>query len=179
GPPLLISAAWPAVGERDHDAESRMSTRIELIRGVRNLRTEAGASAATRLTLTVVPADAAARMTIEAGLDYLAALARVGPIEVRAPGDDHDRPELVASTPGAAAWFGGDASAAGDPSRAATNEAHLRNGIERLEVLLAGDFARRAPAEVVEPERDRLADLQAQLRLLTGGSCPAAELPRA
>jgi len=101
---------------------------------------------------------------LEGGLDYLAGLARVGPVELRAPGDYSDRPELVASSAGAAAWFGGEPSeASGGPSRHAANEAHLRRGIERLEALLAGDFARRAPAEVVERERERLADLEAEL----------------
>ncbi|MEO8639715.1 MAG: class I tRNA ligase family protein, partial [Chloroflexota bacterium] len=168
-PDLLITASWPRLVERDTDAESEMAVLIELIRGVRNLRTESGAPAAARLPLTVVPADAAARSAIERGLDYLAALARVGPIDLRAPGDDHDRPELVASTAGAAAWLGGEPSESADgPSRQAANEAHLRRGIDRLQTLLASDFATRAPAEVVERERSRLADLEAQLRLLTG-----------
>ncbi|MGZ6372030.1 MAG: class I tRNA ligase family protein, partial [Candidatus Limnocylindria bacterium] len=166
---LLITAPWPAAGARDLETESQVSTLIELIRGIRNLRTESGAAASARLPLTVVPADAGARAAIEGGLDYLAALARVGPIELRAPGDDHDRPELVASTAGAAAWLGGEpAESAGAPGRSAANEAHLRRGIDRLQALLSGDFPRRAPAEVVERERARLADLEAQLRLLTG-----------
>jgi valyl-tRNA synthetase len=166
----LISAPWPVPGERDPAAESETGLLIELIRGVRNLRTELGAQASARMPLTVVPADAAARAGIERGLDYLGALARVGPIDLRAPGDDHGRPELVASTAGAAAWLGGEPAAAGDTtSRQAAGEAHLRRGIERLQTLLAGDFATRAPAPVVERERARLADLEAQLRLLTGG----------
>ena len=168
-PELLITAPWPAAGSRDPRAESEMAVLLELIRGVRNLRTESGAPASARLPLTVVPADAAARDAIEHGLDYLVALARVGPIDLRAPGDDHDRPERVASTAGAAAWLGGEPLEAPDATvRQAANEAHLRRGIERLQELLAGDFATRAPAAVVERERTRLADLEAELRLLTG-----------
>jgi valyl-tRNA synthetase len=167
---LLIAASWPEIGGRDPEAESQMAVLIDLIRGVRNLRTESGVAAAARLPLTVVPADEATRAGIEHGLDYLAALARVSPIDLRAPGEDHDRPDLVASTAGAAAWLGGEPPEAADaPSRQAANEAHLRRGIERLQALLAGDFASRAPAAVVERERMRLADLEAQLRLLTGG----------
>jgi valyl-tRNA synthetase len=166
---LLIAARWPGVDEHDAEAESQMAVLIDLIRGVRNLRTESGVAASARLPLTVVPADAAARSAIEGGLDYLAALARVGPIDLRKPGDDHDRPEVVASTAGAAAWLGGQPSDALEaPARRAANEAHLQRGIERLQALLASEFATRAPAEVVEHERSRLADLEAQLRLLTG-----------
>jgi valyl-tRNA synthetase len=169
-PALLISASWPAPELRDPGAESQAATLIELIRGVRTLRTESGIPASARLPLTVVPADGAARDAIEGGLDYVAALARVGPIELRAPGDDRDRPELVASTARAAAWLGGEpADAQGTPPRQSANEAHLQRGIERLETLLAGDFAKRAPAAVVERERTRLTELEAQLRLLRGG----------
>ena len=169
-PALLITAPWPAAGSRDGAAETETGLLIDLIRGVRNLRTESGVPAAARLPLTVVPADAAARDAIGRGLDYLAALARVGPIDLRPAGDDHDRPELVASTAGAAAWLGGEPRDAGDaPGRQAANEAHLQRGIERLRELLAGDFATRAPAAVVERERTRLAELEAQLRLLRGG----------
>jgi valyl-tRNA synthetase len=167
---LLIQAPWPSAVPRDEGAEADAAVLIELIRGVRNLRTESGIAASARLPLTVVPADSTAHDAIERGLDYLAALARVGPIDLRAPGDDRDRPELVASTAGAAVWLGGEpGAAAGAPSRQAAGEAHLRRGIERLQTLLAGDFAKRAPAPVVERERARLADLEAQLRLLTGG----------
>jgi valyl-tRNA synthetase len=167
---LLITASWPGIGERDAAVESEMAVLIDLIRGVRNLRTESGAPASARLPLKVVPADAATRGVIERGLDYLAGLARVGPIDLRAPGDDHDRPELVASTAGAAAWLGGEpAEAIEAPSRQAANEAQLRRGIERLRALLAGEFAKRAPAQVVERERTRLVELETQLRLLRGG----------
>ncbi|HTI28760.1 MAG TPA: valine--tRNA ligase, partial [Methylomirabilota bacterium] len=169
-PQLLITAPWPTAGSRDPAAESEMAVVLEVIRGVRNLRTESGVPASARLPLTVVPADAAARDAIEHGLDYLGALARVAPVDLQTSGADGDRPELVASTAGAAAWLGGAPVESSDASsRQAANAAHLRRGIERLEALLATDFATRAPAPVVERERARLADLQAELRLLTGG----------
>jgi valyl-tRNA synthetase len=142
----------------------------ELIRGVRNLRTEAGSPASAWVPVTVVPADGAAGAAIERGLDYLGTLARVRPIDLRAPGDDHGRPALVASTAETAAWLGGDAAEKSDArTRRAAGEAHLRRGIERLEALLAGEFAKRAPSQVVDRERTRLAELEAELRLLVGG----------
>ena len=169
-PPLLLEAAWPSAGPRDADAEAEMAVLTELIRGVRNLRTESGAAASAWLPLTVVPAQAAARAAIQSGRDYLAALARVRPVELRDPADDHGRPELVASTAEAAAWLGGEAAQTAEArARGAASEAHLRRGIERLQSLLAGDFAKRAPSTVVERERRRLTELEAQLHLLKGG----------
>ena len=147
-----------------------MTVLIDLIHSVRNLRTEAGAPAAARLALTVVPSTPAARGAVERGLDYLTALARVAPIDLREPGNDDGRPELVGSTAEAAAWLGGEPTGGTETqARVAASEAHLRRGIERLQALIAGDFATRAPAAVVERERTRLAELEAQLRLLTGG----------
>jgi len=122
------------------------------------------------LPLTVVPSGEVARAAIERGLDYLGALARVRPIELRAAGDDHGRPELVASTGEAGAWLGGVATESGEAAtRRTAAEEHLRRGIDRLRVLLAGEFATRAASEVVARERARLAELESELRLLTGG----------
>jgi len=168
GQPLLIRAAWPAGGVRDAAAEADMAVLMTVIRGVRNLRTESGLPAGAWLSLTIVPADAAARDAIERGLDYLPTLARVRPIELRQPGDDAGRPSSVASTAVATAWLGDAAASTEGDARRASQEAHLRRGIERLQALLAGDFATRAPAELVERERARLAELEAQLRLLAG-----------
>jgi valyl-tRNA synthetase len=119
--------------------------------------------------LTIVPASPRARAAIEEGLPYLSALARVRPIELRADGAEEGRPELVASTADAAAWFGDEAATTAEAAaHRASGEAHLRRGIERLQALLSSEFAERAPAEVVERERARLADLEGQLRLLLG-----------
>ncbi|MEO8251034.1 MAG: valine--tRNA ligase [Chloroflexota bacterium] len=167
--PLLMTAAWPSPGPRDEEAEAEMAVLTELIRGVRNLRTESSAPASAWLPLTVVPADGAARATIEHGIDYLGALARVRPIELRAPGGDDGRPDVIASTAEAAAWLEQSAAETADAGlHRASAEAHLRRGIERLRTLLASDFAERAPSAVVEREQARLADLEAQLRHLIG-----------
>jgi valyl-tRNA synthetase len=84
--------------------------------------------------------------------------------------DDSGRPERIASTTGAAAWLGGQpAEASNAQAQQAASDAHLQRGIDRLQALLSSDFATRAPAEVVERERARLAELEAQLRLLRGG----------
>jgi valyl-tRNA synthetase len=169
GEPLLISAAWPLPGARDRSAEADMATLTELVRAVRNLRTESGVAAATWLPLTVVPADDAAHATIEGGVAYLEALARVRPIELRDTGDDRGRQMGVASTPAAAAWAGSDPAADERTSAARSeSEAHLRRGIARLRTLLSGEFTERAPAEVVQRERNRMADLEAELRHLVG-----------
>lgn len=170
GEPLLMSATWPSGGQRDEVAEADMAVLIALVREVRNLRAEAGVAASAWLPLTVVPSQAVGRAALERALDYLGPLAHVRPIELRDPGDDHGRPELVASTGDAAAWLGGAATASGDVAgRRAAAEARLRSGIGRLRALLTGEFATRAPAAAVARERARLTELESELRLLSGG----------
>ena len=81
---------------------------------------------------------------------------------------DGERPTLVAATPLGSAWLGVDATAAaGGTQRRAAKVAELEANIERLRTLLGNEaFVSRAPDEVVERERQRLAELEDQLRQL-------------
>ena len=169
GEPLLIRAAWPASGERDLRAEVQMELLSELVRSVRNLRTDAAVPAAAWLPMTVVPADATAAAALDANVTYVEVLAHVRPVDLRRPGDPEARPPLVASSAAAVAWLGADARADSEAlARRQAQEVTVRDGIERLSELLASPFAQRAPANVVARERERLAELEAQLRQLTG-----------
>jgi len=169
GEPMLIRASWPSAGPRDPGAEADMQALVDLVRAVRNLRTDAGVAASAWLPLTIVPTDAAAQAAIGANLAYLEALAHVRPIDLRTPGQRESRPALVASSPAAVAWLGSDARADAEAlARRRAEVTGLREGIDRLSRLLAGPFADRAPASVVARERERLAELEAQLRQLSG-----------
>jgi valyl-tRNA synthetase len=170
--PLLAAARWPVATARDEAAERDLGALAELIRGVRMLRTEGGATAGAWLPLTVAPADDAARAALERGRRYLEPLARARPIEVLAGGQDEERPELVAASRLGAAWLGEDLAAA-DAARA-RREAQLGEldaAIARLRDLLGKRaFVERAPGEVVERERARLAELEEQRRQVGGSS---------
>ena len=161
GEPLLIRARWPASGDRDLEAEAAFEDLAALVRGVRNLRTEAGSPAGAWIPLVVEPANALAAAAITAGAAYLEALARVRPIRIGAEGE---RPELVAPSPLGAAWLGVDGAAepaVGD--RRAAQLAELEANIRRLEALLANEaFVAKAPEAVVARERQRLGDLRAE-----------------
>jgi valyl-tRNA synthetase len=86
----------------------------------------------------------------------------VRPIQVT---DDAARPSMLATGPLGAAWLGGDAAAGEDRRRRQLEE--LEANIARVRALLANDaFASRAPAAVVERERERLVDLETERRQL-------------
>jgi valyl-tRNA synthetase len=166
--PLLITAPWPASGERDRGAEVSFEQVAALVRSVRNLRTESGSPAAAWLPLDVAPNDAAAEALIRAERPYVEALARVRPIAFRADGD---RPAQVAASPLGAAWLGVDASMAeATAGRRDVRLAELDANIERLRALLATEaFLAKAPPAVVDRERKRLAGLEEERRQLAAG----------
>jgi valyl-tRNA synthetase len=162
---LLVRAPWPAPGEPDPRADSAFESLAALVRGVRNLRQEAGTAAGAWVPLVLQPTDEAARATLEDGRPYLESLARVRPVEIV---DGGDRPQLVAASPLGAAWLGvdaGTAAAAGERRRAQVAE--IDRNVHRLRALLANaSFVERAPAEVVERERARLERLERERRQL-------------
>jgi valyl-tRNA synthetase len=165
GEPLLIRARWPGAAETDPDADAAFEQLASLVRGIRNLRTEAGTPAAAWVPLVVAPTDHAAEAAIRGASHYLETLARVRPIEL---GGNGGRPTLVAASPLGAAWLGIDPAAeerAG--ARRSAQVAELEANAERLRALLGKEsFVQRAPAEVVERERARLAALEAELEQL-------------
>ncbi|MGZ8475473.1 MAG: class I tRNA ligase family protein, partial [Candidatus Limnocylindria bacterium] len=176
GESLLITARWPSPAERDDAAESAFDDLAALIRGVRNLRTEAGLPAGAWIELVVDPLDAGAADALRAGLRYIEALARVRPIAL----GGGDRPELVAATPFGAAWLranvqvdAGVATGTGSAldatviTRRAARLAEIEGHLERVRRLLADPgFSGRAPETVVARERERLAELEERRRQL-------------
>jgi valyl-tRNA synthetase len=164
--PLLIRAAWPGPGARDDDVERTFAAISSLVRGVRNLRTEAGTPAGAWVPLVVEPTDAEAAAAIEAAAPYLETLARARPVETRRGGD---RPLLVATGPLGTAWLGLDAANDDGAARRDARIAELERNIERIRGLLANDaFVAKAPPEVVARERQRLADLERERDQLVG-----------
>jgi valyl-tRNA synthetase len=163
-PALLLTAPWPQSGDRDPDAEDAFADLEALVREVRNLRTQARVPAGEWVPVTVATDEAAAER-MSAVSPYVESLARVRPLTPGAEGEP--RPDTVAATPFGAAWLGRERG----PNAALSEQRreYLARGIERLRQLLASEFVAKAPAEVVERERARLAQLEEQLRQLGAG----------
>jgi valyl-tRNA synthetase len=167
--PLLISAPWPVAGTRDRKAEAAFDALAEVIRAARNLRTEAGLPGAKTVSLHIAPSSADAATAIEAGRRYLEPLARVRS-EIAASGAM--APTGATATALGAIWLG--AEAAGEPVPGQRDRIEeLRRNRDRVQTLLADPaFTGRAPAAVVQRERDRLADLEERLRQVGGSVGP-------
>ncbi len=169
GEPLLVRAAWPAAGRVDPASVAAFDELAGLVRATRNLRTEAGTPAASWIPLVVEPADPGAAERLTAMEPYVRSLARVRPITIA---DGAERPSEVAATQLGAVWLGVDEAAAGQAgARRRARLEEVDRGIIRLRELLGNAaFADRAPADVVQRERDRLAALEEERRQLASGS---------
>ncbi len=167
--PLLITAAWPSFAPRDDEAERSFALAAQQIREVRNLRTIAGIPAGQRLPLRLAPASAEMAALAAATATYVEALARVAPYEVHDPATPVAVPESAMAIGLGTTWLDIGAEVPEVTERRQAQVARLRDGIVRLESLLATPgFTAKAPPPVVEKERARLADLREQLRQLEG-----------
>jgi valyl-tRNA synthetase len=168
--PLLVTAAWPVPIERDVAAEDAINGSIELIREYREQRNRQAVPAGAWVSATALAASDAAHRALRDSSRYIEALGRVRPFAALAANASSDVPSHASSTRLApAVWI--DASAVGRVAtglRDASTEA-LTARIERIRELLSKpEFVERAPASVVARERERLADLEVQLRSLAG-----------
>ncbi len=174
-PELLIVARWPEPGEIDPEAEAPIAAAIELVRAVRNARSEARVEPATWLPVHVAVGDDLAPAW-DAVAPAVERLARARPlVRVASAGD-----LAPARVPGALAAIAGATEAvvqpaAADDAGAERERARLERELAEAEGLLDSararlanpSFVERAPAPVVDGARAReaeLADLVARLR---------------
>ncbi|MBP1704814.1 MAG: valyl-tRNA synthetase, partial [Chloroflexi bacterium] len=173
-PGLLIVADWPAAGGSDATAEKSVGSLLELVRAIRNARSEAQLDPGAWLPVDVaVPAELTP--TYEALRPALERLARARPLV---------RVEEGAVLPGAAAGGGlvilvGDLEAVVRPAGGTAghlerDRARLEKELAEAEGLLAATRARladerftaKAPARVVEGSRARAAELAERVERL-------------
>ncbi len=171
---LLMTAPWPdpgtTAGVQDASADAEFTALAEVVRVARTVRTEAGIPAGATVNLHVASSSNAAAEALRSGVRYLESLARVR-ADILPP--DAAVPEgRGAATALGALWLD---DAATTPPEVGTlgpdREAELRAQRERVAALLADPaFVERAPAAVVERERERLADIEERLRQIGSGS---------
>ncbi|MGI8877781.1 MAG: hypothetical protein ACR2G8_04125, partial [Candidatus Limnocylindria bacterium] len=152
----LVVAAWPQPGPRDEALEDRFGLALEIVRAVRNLRQNAGIDPSQTVDVALAGDEAAigwavpfiaaltnAHVSLGAG-EGSATLVRT--VEVRLAA----RRDLVA-----------------ERARLTRDLADARALLDRSRELLAKPgFADRAPKDVVEKERARLAEREERVRML-------------
>ncbi len=170
-PDSIMVAAYPqATGYRDEAAEKEMGMVLELIRAIRNARAQYKVEASRHIPVFVLP-DAGARAIVEAQTAAIEALARARPITVLGPGSPRPAPDSVVTvlvdSVEAYIPLAEMVDVAAERQRLEKELAECRDMASRIQAKLAdGNFTSRAPAPVVDKERQRLASFQERLAKL-------------
>jgi valyl-tRNA synthetase len=164
-PEALIVARWPeARAEEGWEAGKLADFSLiqEIVRAIRNLRSEKNVKPSNRIPATLSGGDKTSLLRDQ--MRTLAALAGLDENRITI----HDR--LASAPEGSVALVVGpveihlplaDLVDLGEERARLEKElANVESQITRLETLLAGDFAQKAPPPVVQKERDKLAGLQ-------------------
>jgi valyl-tRNA synthetase len=171
-PASLMITLYPIADRRllDEEAEREVALLQETVTAVRNLMGEYAVPSSSKATLILQTHDAAKRALLEKIIPSLRSLVRqIDKVELRAEG-------AAPSASGSAVLgdvemylpLAGIVDLGAERARLEKERGKAGKDVELLERKLSNDtFVARAPAEVVEKDRARLADLRASIAKLT------------
>jgi valyl-tRNA synthetase len=167
----VMVAPWPAAQPDwiDEEAEREFGFLMEAIRGIRNARAEAGVEPARWIPCVVYPGSH--RATFEQSEPIFRFLARVADGDVRYVDELLESPEQVVTlvVDDAVIYLPlrGMIDLQAERERLRREIEEVRAEVDRARQLLANEqFVTRAPAEVVDRQRIRLAEAEERLSLL-------------
>ena len=166
----LIIARWPEAGRRDADAEHQMALIQELIRGIRNARAEYNVEPGRRIA-AIISADAQSDL-LRQHAAIITTLARVDEAQLEIRADRVEPPARAASVvvgEGVQAYLplAGMVDLDRERERLASAIEGAQADIAKAEGLLVNEqFTGKAPAAVVQRERDKLAEARDRLARL-------------
>ena len=160
-PYALIIARWPEPREPEGWEKSKVADFElvqEIVRSIRNVRAEKGVAPSKRIAATVAPGTKMDLLKEQSGV--LAALAGLSESELEIIESLTEKPkDTIALVIGAVEVYlplAGLVDLAEEKTRLEKELKEAASHIERLEKLLAGDFANKAPAALVQKEREKL-----------------------
>ena len=162
----LIVANWPEADEQliDEDIEARMHALLDVVREIRNTRGEYKVDPGRRIRATAHENPTAASLADNAQI--LQRLCNVEELELL-PAEQDAPPNAASIVVGDLSLYlplEGMLDLEAERKRLADEKAKLQQQLSRTEAMLGNEkFVERAQPEVVQRERDRLADLQAAL----------------
>jgi valyl-tRNA synthetase len=163
-PPALIIADWPEAGDADPDAEAQVNLLSDIVRAIRNARTENKVEAGRKIAATVVVGALHEELVPHA--DIVARLANVDEEKLFFEPELSEKPanSLALVVQGAEIYLALEGLLDLDKERLRLEKEveQAESEIVKTEKLLSGNFASRAPAAVVEKERAKLTDAQAR-----------------
>jgi valyl-tRNA synthetase len=161
-PEALIVARWPEASQPEGWEQSKVAdfTVIQdVVRSIRNLRAEKNVSPAKRLPAAI--AGGAHTSLLQEQSATLGALAGLDASQLSILSSLNQKPEaaavLVVGSIEVYLPLAGMVDRADERARLEKELSEAHSHIERLEKLLGSDFANKAPAAVVQKEREKLA----------------------
>ena len=152
--------------DADAPASEEVDLLIDLVRAIRNVRAELKIEPQTLLDATVATSRAAA--TLETETDAIRSLARVGALRFSDADAGQDTVRLVVRDVTVALNVGGSVDLEAERERLHGEAASVGKHVSGLEGRLNNaQFLDKAPAEVVERERERLESSRARLERIT------------
>ena len=161
--PALIVASWPEPGPHFPETAGKWEQLRALIRSIRGARSEYNVEPGKFIPATI----AAGEMTafLESQREILIFLARLDEEQLTIEASADAPENAITVTQGDIAAYlplAGMVDVAQERERLNGELDEVEGQIQRLEKLLAGPFAEKAPAEVVQKERDKLANYRAE-----------------
>jgi valyl-tRNA synthetase len=160
-PEALIIAKWPEPREPEGWEETKIADFEliqEIVRSIRNLRADRNVAASQRIAANFA-AGAKAKLLREQA-NVIASLAGLNETELTIGESLNGKPKnaaaLVVGPVEVYLPLEGMMNLAEEKTRLEKELKEARSHIERLEKLLSGDFARKAPAALVQKEREKL-----------------------
>ena len=165
GEKALIMARWPEPDTTllDDEAEGQMEAAMALIRGIRNRRAEYNVTPGKRIPALIAAGDAAQWLDEQRAV--LCALAKLDPGQLTIQPTIQPPKQAAIIVAGDVVCYLPLAALVdleAERERLSSELAAIESRIARSENLLAGQFAQKAPAHIVQRERDKLADLQTE-----------------
>jgi valyl-tRNA synthetase len=157
---MLITAAWPDLPETflDAAADGEMNWLVGLITEVRQLRAEMSVPPSARPPLSLIGADAFTRERLQRHRDLILTLGRVASVAAEDAAPPGSAPFVIGEAIGALA-IAEFIDLAAERARLDKEIAAHAADIDRTAKKLANaDFVSRAPEDVVEENRERLAE---------------------
>jgi len=157
----IMLASYPTADERffDQAAEEQMGLVMELVRSIRNARAEFGVEPAKRIEAVIAAGQY--KDLLAAQSETLVNLARLDParLHIAATLPEKPRQALSLLAGGVECYLplAAMVDLAAERARTEKEIATAQADVARGEKLLASDFASKAPAAIVEKEREKLA----------------------
>ncbi|TJW08942.1 MAG: valine--tRNA ligase [Mesorhizobium sp.] len=155
---LLCHAAWPSPDFEDADAAADINWLVDLVSGIRSVRSEMNVPPAAIAPLMVIGANTLTQERLERHAQAIKRLARVGDIAlVDAP--PKGSAQMVLNEATVCLPLGSLIDLAAEAARLQKELAKVTEEIARLHKKLSNEkFVANAPEEVVEAEREKLAE---------------------